>query len=214
MVNHFFCGRIHHGLRDERLEQLILLACGTLAPNIADILQRFSHLLLAVGIGFLSSGVFHHLLQSLLLEKTVTLLMNEYTIYQRPNAPIHGGAKLFEVPVRRKGMTRVQCHEYWKNIHGPKVLGCPQMMEPLRRYVQCHSLEEEIPGIKPMRYDGLAELWFDDKKDLLKSFGPEYVEMVNPDEPNFVNLEESTAFVAREFIMYERGVCRRTPRDG
>jgi uncharacterized protein (TIGR02118 family) len=141
-------------------------------------------------------------------EKTVALFMNEHTIYQRPNAPIHGGVKLFEVPVRRQGMTRVQCHEYWKNVHAPKVLGCPRMMQPLRRYVQSHSLEEPIPGLKPMRYDGLAELWFDNKEDLLKSFGSQYMERVNPDEPNFVNLEESTAFIAREFIIYERGASQ------
>ena len=139
------------------------------------------------------------------LDKTLTLVMNEHLIYQRPNAPVHGGVKLFEVPVRREGMTRAQCHEYWRDVHGPKVLDCPQMIEPLRRYVQSHSLEEQVPGTKPMRYDGLAELWFDNKKDLLKCFGPQYMERVNPDERNFVNLEKSTAFATEEFIVYERG---------
>lgn len=138
------------------------------------------------------------------LDKVVVLVMNEHLIYQRTGAPIHGGVKLFEVPVRREGTTRAQCHAYWKDVHARKVLDCPEMVEPLRRYVQSHSLEEPVPGIEPMRYDGLAELWFDSKEDLLKCFGAQYMERVHPDEPNFVNLEKSTAFAAQEFIMYER----------
>ena len=92
-----------------------------------------------------------------------------------------------------------------RDVHGPRVLDCPQMIEPLRRYVQSHSLEEPVPGNEPMRYDGMAELWFDNKEDLLKSFGAQYMERVHPDEANFVNLEKSTAFAAQEFIMFERG---------
>jgi len=139
------------------------------------------------------------------LDSVIILVMREHLIYQRPNAPIHGGVKLFEIPVRREGMTRAQCHDYWRTVHGPMVLDSPQMVEPLRRYVQSHSLEEPVPGIKPMRYDGMAELWFDNKSDLQSSFGAQYMERVHPDEPNFVNPERSTALVTKEFIMYEGG---------
>jgi uncharacterized protein (TIGR02118 family) len=142
------------------------------------------------------------------LDNMVILVTNEYPVYQRPNAPIHGGVKLFELPVRREGMTRTQCHQYWKDVHGPMVLDCPQMIEPLRRYVQSHSLEEPLPGIEAMRYDGMAELWFDSREDLLKCFGTQYMERVHPDESNFVNLEKSTALAAKEFIMYERGASQ------
>jgi len=139
------------------------------------------------------------------VDKTITLVMKEHLMYQRPNAPIHGGVKLFELPVRREDMSRSQCHAYWLDVHAPKVLGCPQMIESLRRYVQSHSMEEPIQGIRPMRYDGMAELSFDSTQDLLRCFGPQYMESVNPDEGNFVNLQKSTAFIAEELIMYERG---------
>jgi len=138
------------------------------------------------------------------LNNRVILVTKEYLVYQRSKAAIHGGVKLFELPVRREDMTRAQCHQYWMDVHGPMVLDCPQMIAPLRRYVQSHSLEEPVPGIEPMRYDGMAELWFDNSEDLLASFGTQYMERVHPDEPNFVNLEKSTAFAAKEFIMYER----------
>jgi hypothetical protein len=51
----------------------------------------------------------------------------------------------------------------------------------------------------------MAELSFDSTQDLLRCFGPQYMESVNPDEGNFVNLQKSTAFIAEELIMYERG---------
>lgn len=56
-----------------------------------------------------------------------------------------------------------------------------------------------------MRYDGMAELWFDNTLDLQNCFGAQYMERVHPDEPNFVNPERSTALVTKEFIMYEGG---------
>ncbi len=139
------------------------------------------------------------------VDKTIVLVANEHLIYHRPNAAIHGGIKLFELPVRREGMTRSQFHRYWRDVHAPIVLGCPQTMEFLRRYVQSHSLEEPVPGMKPMPYDGMAELWFDSREHFLMLLGPRYREYVNSDESNFVNLQESTTFAARELIMYELG---------
>lgn len=143
-------------------------------------------------------------LEFLNLDKTVVLVMNEHLVYQRRGADIHGGVKLFEVPVRKQGLTRAQCHKHWLEVHGPMVLNSPEMMAPMRRYVQSHSLEEPVPGIPPMPYDGLAELWFDSKEDLLESFGDQYMERVHPDESNFADLDKCTAFAAREYVIYER----------
>ncbi len=138
-------------------------------------------------------------------DKTEILVLTEHLVYQRPGAPIHGGVKLFEVPVRREGMTRAECHRHWYDVHGPMVLDTPSMVANLRRYVQAHSVEDDaVPTIGPMRYDGLAELWFDSVDDLRACFGDEYSASVHLDEPNFVNLDRATAFVATEHIINER----------
>jgi hypothetical protein len=55
-----------------------------------------------------------------------------------------------------------------------------------------------------MRYDGMAELWFDSVEDLKVCFGPQYMDVVHPDEPKFVDPQRSSALVAKEFLIYER----------
>ena len=136
--------------------------------------------------------------------KTVILLMTQHLVYQRSGAPIHGGVKLFELPVCRKDMTRAECQRYWRDVHGPLVLRTADMIAPLRRYVQSHCVADGSAGLPPMRYDGMAELWFDGINDLRACFGPEYVKTVHPDEPRFVDPERSTALVAKEYLVYER----------
>lgn len=138
------------------------------------------------------------------MDRFVLLLLEEHLVYERPGSEIHGGIKLFEVPVRRQGLTRRQCHDHWLNVHGPAVLNSPEMIAPLRRYVQSHSLEEPIEGIPPMPYDGLAELWFDSREELEQSFGDQYRERVQPDEANFADLDKCTAFPTKEYVIYER----------
>jgi uncharacterized protein (TIGR02118 family) len=136
---------------------------------------------------------------------TVILLMSQHLIYQRQGAPIHGGIKLFELPVRRRGMTRSECHRYWQVSHARLVLGAAEMIKPLRRYVQSHGLADGTAGLPPMRFDGMAELWFDSADDLKACFGRQYMDVVHPDEPKFVDPERSSALVAKEYLIYGRG---------
>lgn len=134
----------------------------------------------------------------------VILLLQEHLVYQRPEADIHGGIKLFEVPVRKPGLTRAECQRHWLRVHGPLVRNSPAMTAPLRRYVQSHALEDSVSGISPMPYEGLAELWFDNSGDLLSCFGDDYRARVQPDEHNFADLGRCAAIPAREYIIYER----------
>ncbi|MGO9047019.1 MAG: EthD domain-containing protein [Xanthobacteraceae bacterium] len=136
--------------------------------------------------------------------QTVILAVTEHTIYQRTSASIHGGVKLFEMPARRREMSRPECHRYWRDTHAPLVMGTTEMVKPLRRYVQAHCLEDGAAGLPPMRYDGLAELWFDSVDDLQACFGRQYLDVVHPDEPKFVDPEGSSALIAEEHIIYER----------
>jgi len=145
-------------------------------------------------------------LEFLDMDRFVLLLLEEHLVYERPGSKIHGGIKLFELPVRKQGLTRKQCHDHWLNVHGPAVLNSPEMIAPMRRYVQSHSLEEPIEGIPPMAYDGLAELWFDSREGLTESFGNQYMQRVQTDEANFADLDKCTAFAAEEYVIYERGM--------
>jgi uncharacterized protein (TIGR02118 family) len=140
--------------------------------------------------------------------RTAILVLTEHLVYARPGAALHGGLKLFEVPVRPAHMTRTECQQHWRTVHAPMVLDTPSMVASMRRYSQSHTLPDEalsdVAGIGAMKYDGLAELWFDSRDDLLACFGDEYLATVHEDEHNFVDLDRSTAFVTREHVMYER----------
>ena len=62
------------------------------------------------------------------------------------------------------------------------------------------------PILRGALFYWLSGRLFVEYEDLLRSFGTQYMERVHPDEPNFLDLDKSTAFAAKEFIMYGEGV--------
>lgn len=90
--------------------------------------------------------------------------------------------KVCELVRRRPGMTVEEFQAYWRDVHGPIVSALPG----LRRYVQSHPLpggyrKGELP------YDGLAELWFDDKEGLRAIATTAEFAAAKADEPNFID---------------------------
>ena len=72
--------------------------------------------------------------------------------------------KVCELVKRRPGMTVEQFQDYWRTTHGTMVAGIPG----IQRYVQSHPLpggyrRGELP------YDGVAEIWVEDK-EVLRGF--------------------------------------------
>ena len=62
---------------------------------------------------------------------------------------------------RKTGMTRKEFDAYWQNQHGSLVKSVPEFMRHVRKYVQCHIVENSVPLGVAAPYDGVAELWFD-----------------------------------------------------
>jgi uncharacterized protein (TIGR02118 family) len=123
-------------------------------------------------------------LQFLDVSKTITLVTEEPTVYERPGAPLTGGVKLFELAMRRKGASRAGCLRYWRLEHRPLVRRSDEMLRQIRRYNQCHSVDDDVSGVPPMRYDGVAELWFESMAELDAAFSnQQYRDVVHPDEP-------------------------------
>ncbi len=71
--------------------------------------------------------------------------------------------KLMVMIKRRSGMSKEAFDRYWSGPHAEQVLGCPDFVRHVRRYVQSHVVTRE--GIRlawgVSDYDGQAELWFD-----------------------------------------------------
>ncbi len=90
--------------------------------------------------------------------------------------------KVCELVQRRPGMTVEEFQVHWRDVHGPIVAAIPG----LRRYVQSHPL---LGGYRrgPLPYDGLAELWFDDKEALRSIATTDAFAAAKVDEPNFID---------------------------
>ena len=83
----------------------------------------------------------------------------------------------------------------------------------IRRYVQCHTLDEasyaamttsrgSLPG-----YDGVAELWFDSLEQCLAARGPDAREAgraLLEDERRFIDLARSPLFFANELPVHPK----------
>ncbi len=107
---------------------------------------------------------------------------------------------------RKPGMTPEEFRRYWKEEHGPLVKGLPEFFRYVRRYVQSHPLENQGAGFSGIiaPFDGFAELWFDSLEDVGRAFAePRYLEIIQPDEPKFLDLRNCRFAVVEEVSMHE-----------
>ena len=105
---------------------------------------------------------------------------------------------------RKPGMSPAEFHRYWKDVHGPLVLGVPELMRHFRKYVQCHSIAgtfSDTPGAVS-QYDGIAEVWADSIDEVKRALAePRYLEVIRPDEYKFLDLANCVFMVTEEVPM-------------
>ncbi|MEJ7559348.1 MAG: EthD domain-containing protein [Pedobacter sp.] len=103
---------------------------------------------------------------------------------------------------RRSGTTHDEFVSYHKNIHAPLFASLKEVKENVRSYVQCHSLQINIPGLPPDKYDGVTELWFDDLDSIGKVFHSErYLQLIRPDEERFLDLQGCDFLISQENLV-------------
>lgn len=110
--------------------------------------------------------------------------------------------KLLVFLKRKPGMSPEEFHEYWSGTHARIVMGVPEFMRYVRRYVQSHTIEElslDFPGGGNAGYDGMVEIWFDDAQSMKAAFEtPGYLNTIRPDEPKFLDMDGFRVMVVRE----------------
>ena len=75
---------------------------------------------------------------------------------------------------------------YHRERHAPPSCELPEVRQHVRRYVQWHTVPGSIPGLPPITFDGITELWFDDGAGLAAVFASErYMGEIRPDEARF-----------------------------
>lgn len=104
--------------------------------------------------------------------------------------------KVVEIINRRTGLDVEAFQEHWLNRHGPIVARLPG----LRRYVQSHT---RLGGYRRghVAYDGIAELWFDDKDALAAIAATPEFTASKEDEPNFIDTDTLVELVVDDHII-------------
>lgn len=104
---------------------------------------------------------------------------------------------------RRDGLTHEQFVEHHKTVHAALFMSIGAVKDTVRRYVQQHALPVELPGMPPLKYDGVTELWFDDVAALGRCFSDaEYLERIRPDEESFLDLHGCDFIVSAEHAVF------------
>lgn len=117
--------------------------------------------------------------------------------------------KVFALIPQRQDIPREEFHSHWIAPHGELACG----IDTLQGYVQCHRIRPGIAGLAEADYEGIAEVWFVDVETAAAmGENPVYAEQVNPDEPNFIDIDR-LAFVFTDEVVIREGeaIDKETP---
>jgi hypothetical protein len=96
--------------------------------------------------------------------------------------------KLSILMVRRSDLTYAQYIRYWKETHGPVFAAQAETKQYVRRYIQEHRTDDVLPSTTASKFDGIAEIWFDDMEGAVAFFTSHgYRKNVIPDEEAFMD---------------------------
>jgi len=108
-------------------------------------------------------------------------------------------------------MSRDEFQRYWREQHAPLVRKRVEAIGALR-YVQVHTAHDDLNAALragrggPEAFDGIAELWFEDRAALEAAFGTEAARRAGAellaDERQFIDLAQSPIWLADEHEIY------------
>jgi uncharacterized protein (TIGR02118 family) len=105
--------------------------------------------------------------------------------------------KAFSLMTHRPDRSESQFHEHWATTHRAHAL----KLSTMRRYVQFHVTEHNLPGFPASIYDGIPEVWWDDVAAFTRmTTQPEYTDNIAPDERAFVDLDHRGRVFTREHV--------------
>lgn len=107
--------------------------------------------------------------------------------------------KLSILLTRKKELSHDEFVTYHKENHAQLFASIPVVQQYVKKYVQCHSLPENPPGLPAPAYDGITEIWLDDMAALGKVFtDEEYMAIIRPDEAKFIDLHGCSFLISTE----------------
>jgi len=111
---------------------------------------------------------------------------------------------------RRPELSREEFQDYWRNQHAPLVKERAAALG-IRRYVQLHTAYDDLNAVLragrggPEPYDGIAELWFEDREAMSQALETEAAQKAGAellaDEGKFIDLANSPLWLADEHVV-------------
>jgi uncharacterized protein (TIGR02118 family) len=100
---------------------------------------------------------------------------------------------------RNPALSQEDFVQHHKTIHADLFMSMPVVKKTVRAYIQQHALPVALPGLPPVKYDGITELWFDSVEALAECFSDQgYLDYVRPDEATFLDLHGCDFIVSTE----------------
>lgn len=104
--------------------------------------------------------------------------------------------------VRLPALSHAQFVSHHRDVHAQLFMSIPVVRKTVRRYIQQHALPVALPGMPPVAFDGVTELWFDDIDALSTCFSdPDYLARVRPDEASFLDLHACQFIISSENLV-------------
>lgn len=105
--------------------------------------------------------------------------------------------------VRNPKLSHEEFVEHHQRSHAALFMSVPVVKQTVRRYIQQHALQVQLPGLPVMKYDGITELWFDDLESFGRCFSDaEYMARVRPDEERFLDLLACELLITTENVVF------------
>ena len=111
---------------------------------------------------------------------------------------------------RRPELSRDEFQTYWRTTHAALVSERAAAIGAVR-YVQVHTAHDDLNEMLratrggPEPYDGVAELWFENRESLVASFGTDEARLAGAellqDEREFIDLASSPIWLADEHVV-------------
>ena len=135
-------------------------------------------------------------------EGTVALVTEESVQFDRG----FGAVKLIGLSRRAARFeTREDWIRYWIDVHGPLAHGVGEFTRYYGRYVHNYVLPSPLGtgGMDP-EFDGIVEEWLESVDAFARCLAePAYLEIVRPDELEFVDFGRSHMLIAEEHLIHE-----------
>ena len=111
---------------------------------------------------------------------------------------VHGGTPgytaVIRFLVRKSGSTPDEFHKHWSKRHADIARTAADASGTVKRYVH-NSLLEEPP--RAYKFDGIAETWFTNVDDAVRSFVDEAFTPATEDLPNFCDMDRTVTLLTQ-----------------